>query len=95
MCYEPSMFSGGKKDVENDGGKANLETLLQIAREEYGLLSLTDVVLNHTANDGPWLAEHPEAGLYFKLLLEDRTHDLFPTQDTAQSTLQIWHLPSR
>lgn len=29
---------------------------------ERGLLSLTDVVWNHTADNTPWLAEHPEAG---------------------------------
>ncbi|KAH9945728.1 glycoside hydrolase family 13 protein [Amylocystis lapponica] len=62
LVYEPSMFSGGKKDLGKDGGKAKLEDMLKIAREEYGLLSLIDVVLNHTANDSPWLLEHPEAG---------------------------------
>lgn len=39
-----------------------VEDILKVAREEYGLLALTDVVLNHTANDSPWLVEHPEAG---------------------------------
>ena len=61
LVYEPSMFPG-IKDVGKDGGKSKLEDMLKLAREEYGLLSLTDVVLNHTANDSPWLLEHPEAG---------------------------------
>ena len=30
-------------------------------REEWGLVSICDIVLNHTANETPWLAEHPEA----------------------------------
>ncbi|KAI0923791.1 hypothetical protein AcV5_009241 [Taiwanofungus camphoratus] len=62
LVYEPAMFAGGKKNIGKDGGKARLEEMLQIAKEEYGLLSLIDVVLNHTANDSPWLLEHPEAG---------------------------------
>lgn len=62
LVYEPSMFTDGKKSVANDGGRAKIEEMLKIAREEYGLLSLTDVVLNHTANDSPWLLDHPEAG---------------------------------
>ncbi|KAH9839825.1 glycoside hydrolase family 13 protein [Rhodofomes roseus] len=62
LVYEPTMFAGGKKDLGSDGGLTKVEELLRIARDEYGLLSLTDVVLNHTANDSPWLLEHPEAG---------------------------------
>lgn len=74
LVYEPSMFPD--KSVGSDGGKAYLQEVLKVAKEEYGLLSLIDVVLNHTANDSPWLLDHPEAGerdqtvlcLYFSLL---------------------------
>ncbi|THH18461.1 hypothetical protein EW146_g2524, partial [Bondarzewia mesenterica] len=61
LRYEPSMFDdedGGGKD----GGVAKMEEIIRSAREEYGLLSLTDVVLNHTANNSAWLEQHPEAG---------------------------------
>ena len=61
LVYDPSMFTS-KSDYEKDGGRAKVEELLRLAREEYGLLALTDVVLNHTANDSPWLPDHPEAG---------------------------------
>lgn len=61
LAYDPGLFAK-KSDLDKDGGKTKLEEMLQIAREEYGLLSLTDVVLNHTANDSVWLADHPEAG---------------------------------
>ena len=62
LAYDPSMFDH-KSDFEKDGGVSKIEELIHIAREEYGLLSLTDVVLNHTSNDCAWLSEHPEAGL--------------------------------
>jgi glycogen debranching enzyme len=29
-------------------------------KEEWNMLSLTDLVFNHTANESPWLLEHPE-----------------------------------
>lgn len=61
LAYDPSMFDD-KSDFEKDGGVSKIEELIHVAREEYGLLSLTDVVLNHTSNDCPWLSEHPEAG---------------------------------
>ena len=62
LTYDPSMFDE-TSDFEKDGGVSKIEELIHIAREEYGLLSLTDVVLNHTSNDCPWLSDHPEAGL--------------------------------
>jgi len=58
--YDHRLFSDESSDKQN---KKKMKEWLQIAREEYGLLSLTDVVLNHTANDSQWLLEHPEAGM--------------------------------
>ncbi|GAW10005.1 glycoside hydrolase family 13 protein [Lentinula edodes] len=59
LKYDPSIFDGKR---QADGGKEKVEAILKVAREEYGLLSLTDVVLNHTANDSLWLVDHPESG---------------------------------
>ena len=41
------------KDVAN---------LVKWMEKEWGILSITDVVLNHTANESPWIREHPECG---------------------------------
>jgi len=54
-----------------------------MAREEYGLLGIIDIVLNHTANNSPWLLEHPESGyntddcphLYTAFLLDQALTD--------------------
>jgi glycogen debranching enzyme len=61
LNYEPSMFG---ENLERERGRVKIEQLLKVAREQYGLLSLTDVVLNHTANDTKWLVDHPEAGRF-------------------------------
>ncbi|OCF33773.1 glycogen debranching enzyme [Kwoniella heveanensis BCC8398] len=45
-----------------DGGLAEIEQVIKLAKEKYGLGGITDVVLNHMAFDSPWLVEHPEAG---------------------------------
>ncbi|KAJ7050913.1 glycoside hydrolase family 13 protein [Mycena amicta] len=58
LKYDPAMFGDGCKE----DGKAQVEAILKVAREQGGLLSLTDVVLNHTADDSSWLVKHPEAG---------------------------------
>lgn len=51
--FDTYSFPNGEKDV------AELVTKMD---KEYGLLALTDVVWNHTANNSKWLEEHPEAG---------------------------------
>lgn len=59
LDYDRTLFG---TDVDQEEGRMRIEEVLTVARDEYGLLSLTDVVLNHTANDTPWLVDHPEAG---------------------------------
>jgi glycogen debranching enzyme len=57
LSFDPEMFPNGEKDV------ADLITRME---NQYGLLSLTDVVWNHTANNSEWLQDHPEAGYSIK-----------------------------
>jgi glycogen debranching enzyme len=51
--FDAGSFPNGENDV------AELVTRMD---KEYGLLAMTDVVWNHTADNSKWLEEHPEAG---------------------------------
>ena len=53
LKFDPIAFPHGEKDITVM--VANME-------KEHGLLGLTDVVWNHTANSSKWLEEHPEVG---------------------------------
>jgi glycogen debranching enzyme len=57
LAFDPAFFPKGEKDVAE---------LVQKMESQYGLLSLTDVVWNHTANNSEWLQDHPEAGYSVK-----------------------------
>lgn len=57
LTFDSQVFANGEQDVE---------TLTAKMEKEFGLLSLTDVVWNHTANNSKWLEEHPEAGYSMK-----------------------------
>lgn len=59
LSFDPTLLSNPKA---KDGGQAEIEQVIAHAKEAYGLGSITDVVLNHTAFDAPWLEDHPEAG---------------------------------
>lgn len=48
-------------DAGREATFADVENLVAKMRDEWGVLSICDVVLNHTANETPWLPEHPEA----------------------------------
>ena len=61
MAFDSGLFEASWKGGKDEGTTRVLKVLQQ-AREEHGLLSLTDVVLNHTANNSKWLEHHPEAG---------------------------------
>lgn len=60
-AYDSELFPREWKGSREEGIRI-VQAGLQAAREEYGLMSLTDIVLNHTANNSDWLLDHPEAG---------------------------------
>ncbi len=41
---------------------SDLEELVDFMKTKWEVLSLTDLVFNHTANESPWIQEHPECG---------------------------------
>lgn len=51
--FDPDCFPNGEKDISD---------MVLRMEKEFGLLALTDVVWNHTANNSKWLENHPEAG---------------------------------
>jgi len=53
LGWDPDCFPDGEKNVQG---------LVNSLEQNHSLLSLTDIVLNHTANNTKWLLEHPEAG---------------------------------
>jgi glycogen debranching enzyme len=53
LAFDPICFPNGEKDVAR---------LVSSMEQKHGLLGLTDVVWNHTADNSKWLEEHPEVG---------------------------------
>jgi len=53
LQFDPACFPKGEADVAE---------LVKVMERDHGLLGLTDVVWNHTADNSAWLQEHPEAG---------------------------------
>lgn len=53
LGWDPACFPAGEDDVKR---------MVDSLEKEHSLLSLTDIVLNHTANNTKWLEEHPDAG---------------------------------
>lgn len=53
LGWDPECFPKGEKDIAE---------LIECMEKDHGMLALTDVVWNHTANNSKWLQQHPEAG---------------------------------
>ena len=53
LTFDPACFAEGEEDIKR---------MIAYMEKEHGLLGLTDVVWNHTANNSKWLEEHPDAG---------------------------------
>ena len=63
LDFSPDLFDA--KAGPSKTRKDRFETVqrwLGRIEKEWGMLSMTDIVLNHTANNTPWLYAHPEAG---------------------------------
>ncbi|CAK7568449.1 MAG: bifunctional 4-alpha-glucanotransferase/amylo-alpha-1,6-glucosidase [Sporothrix epigloea] len=57
LAWDPLCFPRGEQDVQD---------MVRSLKKNHALLSLTDIVLNHTANNSPWLLDHPDAGYNLK-----------------------------
>ncbi|KAI9728919.1 MAG: hypothetical protein M1828_000004 [Chrysothrix sp. TS-e1954] len=53
LTFDKQFFPHGEED---------LAKMIDKMENQHGLLGLTDVVWNHTANNSKWLEAHPEAG---------------------------------
>lgn len=49
-------FADSKNVTFND-----VKRVIQKLRDEWGIASICDIVLNHTANDSEWLKKHPDS----------------------------------
>ncbi|SNX85785.1 probable 4-alpha-glucanotransferase / amylo-1,6-glucosidase (glycogen-debranching enzyme) [Melanopsichium pennsylvanicum] len=54
----PKHIQGPKQTAER---VKQLKTVLQDMKSKHGILSMSDVVWNHTAHNSEWLNEHPDA----------------------------------
>ncbi|KAI8869120.1 hypothetical protein GQ42DRAFT_163652 [Ramicandelaber brevisporus] len=61
LSLSSDLFSDSPELTESER-VAQLDKMLQSIEQDHGMLSLIDMVYNHTANDSPWLLDHPEAG---------------------------------
>ena len=58
LAFAPDIF---ESEVSLDEQHKQISKMTSRMEEEFGLLALTDVVWNHTAENSDWLQDHPEA----------------------------------
>ncbi|CEP64670.1 bifunctional 4-alpha-glucanotransferase/amylo-alpha-1,6-glucosidase LALA0_S13e00298g [Lachancea lanzarotensis] len=57
LQFDPTYFPDNVQDVQK---------MVDSLHQKHGILTLTDVVFNHTANNSSWLVEHPDSGYNHK-----------------------------
>ena len=62
LSFSNDLFDYGDRWKSPEEKTKIVQQSLKKFEQEYGILSLTDVVWNHTACNCEWLEEHPEAG---------------------------------
>lgn len=55
--FNPAFSTSGQKFTFDD-----LKQLVAKMKDEWGILTVSDVVWNHVAKNSPWIKEHPECG---------------------------------
>ena len=53
---------GVSKQLKVDSRYLKLREIIKSMQDDWGVLSIVDLVWNHTSFDTPWLMQHPEAG---------------------------------
>ena len=59
LAFSPDLF---EKEVNLDEQHMEISKMMSRMETDFGLLALTDVVWNHTAENSDWLQDHPESG---------------------------------
>jgi glycogen debranching enzyme len=59
LAFSPDLFDEGTSIEEQHEQISRMTARME---KEFGLLALTDIVWNHTAENSDWLQDHPEAG---------------------------------
>lgn len=62
LKFDPQLFEDKDKDKSEEEQRAIVKSMLTRVENDYGALSLTDIVWNHTACNSTWLWDHPEGG---------------------------------
>lgn len=68
LAFSDDLFNAKDKKKSNKVKTEIVEKVLEKIYSEHGILSLSDVVWNHTSNSTEFLLKHPEAGNLHKCL---------------------------
>ncbi|MBW0479917.1 hypothetical protein O181_019632 [Austropuccinia psidii MF-1] len=60
LRFDPHLFDQLPSSAEDE--LKQMSSWLKRLKDDWGILSLTDVVWNHTAHNSLWLRDHPECG---------------------------------